>query len=340
MFWHVIVLFLAFTVRYNALIYPFISILAFWLSKLSLRKKAIGLGLSLLLCGWFIAITMFQYKKLTGYWQYTPFSGWQLANNAMYIYRKVDSADRKPVPLKFRALDNRIRKFYNNNPSLDVGEANSAYMWVPHLPLMRYCDSLFKKDTSATELKKWASMGPFYSSYGFYIIKKYPVHFLRHFVWPNFRNYVTPPLDFLEHYNWGTSTVPGSVVKWFGYKDNQVKTRMKSSKTWILLYYPSLVSIINIVMLLMLASYLLLKGWQYTPTFKKIILVAGFAWIVYAGFNIFAAYTVLRYQAFPSSLGATFSLLLIDWMARLMQHMKRQNQQRQPDSEYSQKAIV
>jgi hypothetical protein len=93
-------------------------------------------------------------------------------------------------------------------------------------------------------------------------------------------------------------------------------------------------------MLLMLLSYILLKGWQYNPTFNKIILLAGFFWIAYAGFNIFAAPTVLRYQAFPALLSTTFSLLLIDWMARLMQHLKLENQQQKPDSEYSQKARV
>lgn len=338
LFWHAIVLFLAFTVRYNALIYPFIAALAFWFSNLSLQKKLIGFGLALSLIGWFIALNMFQYKKLTGYWQFSPFSGWQLANNAMYIYREVDNADREPVPLKFHALDTRIRKFYRNNPHLDVGEANSAYMWVPHLPLVRYRESLFKNDTSASEFKKWASMGPLYSSYGSYIIKKYPVHFIRHFVWPNFRYYLTPPLDFLEHYNWGTSTVPESVKKWFGYKDNHIRTRMKSSEIRILKFYPSLICIINLTMFLMLASYLLLKGWQYNATFNKIILLAGFAWIAYAIFNIFAASTVLRYQAFPTSLGATFILLLFDWMARLMQHMKRQSQL--PEGKFSQKTVV
>ena len=115
---------------------------------------------------------------------------------------------------------------------------------------------------------------------------------------------------------------------------------MKSSEIWILKFYPSLVCIINLTMFLMFASYLLLKGWQYTPAFNKIILLAGSAWIVYAGFNIFAASTVLRYQAFPTSLGATFIMLLIDWIARLMLHMKRQSQLQQPDRKFSQKTVV
>ncbi len=326
--WHAIVLFAAFTVRYNALIYPFIAALAFWLSKLPLRKKGIGLGLGLLLCGWFVGLSMFQYKRLTGYWQYAPFSGWQLANNAMCVYRYVDSANREPVLAKFHALDNMIRKFYDDNPNLPIEEASTVYMWTPSLPLVVYKESLFKaKGTSATNFKKWASMGPLYSSYGLYIIKKYPVHFLRYFVWPNSLKYFSPPVEYLEYYNWSYSYVLESATRWFGYTNNQVKTRMKSGKVWILQYYPFLVSITNLILFLMLLSYLLLKGWQYSTSFYKSILLAGFTWIVNAGFTILASSAALRFQAFPALLSVTFSLLLIDWMAQLMQRMKLQSQQ-------------
>jgi hypothetical protein len=326
--WHAIVLFAAFTVRYNALIYPFIALVAFWMSKLSLPIKIIGLGSGLLLCGWFVGLSMFQYKKLTGYWQFSPFSGWQWANNAMYAYREVDSADWEPVPLKFLALDNMVRKFHDKYSNLQIPEAGTAYMWTDWFPLMRYQDRLFKaKDSSATELKKWASMGPFYSSYGLYIIKKYPLHFLRYYVWPNSRKYFAPPLEFLEYYNTGQPIVQESATQWFGYKDDRVKTRMKSGKVWILQYYPFLVSITNVILFLMFLSYLLLKGWQHNTTFNKSILLAGFVWIANAGFNIFVASAALRFQAFPALLSVTFSLLLIDWIAQLMQRMKLQSQQ-------------
>ena len=333
-FWHGIVLFAAFTVRYNALVYPLIALLAFGVSKLSLRKKGIGLGLALLLCGWFAGLNMFHYKKLTGYWQFSPFSGWQWANNALYIYREVDSADRSPVPLKFSALDNMVRIEYDKYPDLDIGEAGTFFMWEPKLPLMQYSDSLFIKDIAATKFKKWASMGPFYTSYGLYIIKKYPLHFLRYFVWPNTQKYLIPPVEYLGNYNWGYPTVPELAVKWFGYKNGQVKTNMKNGKVWILDYYPILVCFINLFMLLGLLSYVLLKGWQHNTTFNKCMLMAGFVWLANAGFTIFLASAALRYQSFPALLSVTFSVLLIDWMARLMQRMKHENQQQKPDSEY------
>jgi hypothetical protein len=339
-FWHALVLFAAFTVRYNALIYPFIALVVFIFSKLPFRKKLTGLGWALLLCGWFIGLNLFQYKKLTGYWQYSPFSGWQLANNALYAYREVDRASRETVSQPYRALDNMVRRFYDANPDLYIGEANAAYMWMPKLPLMRYRDSLFEKDKSATELKIWASMGPFYCSYGWYIIKKYPLHFLRYFVWTNARKYLAPPIEYLEYYNYGKTTVEEEAWKWFGYANNQVKTRIKSGRALILIPYPYLVTITNILMLLLLLSYLLLKGWQTSPSFNKSLLVAGFVWIANAAFTILASSVALRFQAFPVLLNTIFSLLLVDWMIRLIQTLKRQSQQQQPGSEYAQKAII
>jgi hypothetical protein len=327
-FWHAIVLFAAFITRHNALIYPFIALVAFGLSNLSFRKKLIGLGFGFLLCGWFVALTMVQFKKLTGYWQYSPFSGWQLANNAMYGYRKVDSASRVTVPLKFRALDRMVRNLYDRYPNLPVGEASTYYMWAPSLPLMQYKEILFQaNDSTAGEFKRWSSMGPLYNSYGSFLIRSYPMHFLRYFVAPNALKYFFPPIEFLEYYNGGQSTVLESAVKWFGYNNSQVKTRMKNNKVWTLQFYPFLVSILNLLMLLGLLSYLLLKGWQFNAPFYRTLMLVTSLWLANAGFTIFASPAALRFQAFPILLSATVCVLLVDWMVRLTQHLKFQNQQ-------------
>lgn len=344
--WHAVVLFIAFTVRYNAMIYPFISALAFWLSKLPFRKKITGALVSLFFCSLFIAFTMFQYKKKTGYWQYSPFSGWQFANNAMYAYRYVDSADRKPVSKKYEALDNMIRKFYDKTRNLTMNptesqQASTFYMWSPSMPLMQYRDSIFKKanDTTASEFKKWASMGPLYRSYGIYIIKKYPLYFATYFIWPNSKKYYAPPVEFLEDYNTGKNFVTDQAMRWFGYKNKNVKVRMSNGKVWILDFYPILSGIINIVMLFGLLYYLLLKGWKFNDVFKKIILMGGILWVLNAGFTIFASSAALRFQSFPIILTTTFVLLLADWMAQLMKSMKSEQLQKSLKERFPQEAI-
>jgi hypothetical protein len=326
--WHAIALFIAFTVRYNALIYPFISLISFALSRMPVRRKLVGFGMVLTLCGSFVCFTMFKYKQLTGYWQYSPFAGWQFANNAMYAYRYLDSADRQQVSQKYQALDSRIRKFYDLTRNVELyptekAMASTFYMWSPTMPLMRYRDSLFKKTKdSSYEFKKWASMGPFYKEYGLYIIRKYPLHFLVYFAGPNARKYYAPPVEFMESYNSGKSYVTKQAQSWFGYKSLTIKTRMKNSNTWILDFYPILTGVINLVMLFGLIYYILLKGWQRNPLFNKSIIMSSSVWLLNAGFTIFASSAALRFQSFPILLTTVFAMLLIDWMTQLMRSMK------------------
>jgi len=318
-FYHAIVVFIAFTVRYNALIYPFISAFAFGLSRLPLRSKLIGIASGSLLCVLFIFQTTYKYKELTGIWQYSPFSGWQFANNAMYAYRYIDSADRKPVPAKFKPLDKMIQKYFDSTRDtkkhpIEEIQASTFYMWSRGLPLMKYRDSLFKKDTAASELKKWASMGPLYKDYGIHIIKQYPLYFIRYFIWPNANKYYAPPVEFLEDYNSGKRDVTETAKTWFGYKSRIIGTRSKSNKVWVLDFYPILSGIINVMMLFTIVCYIILKGWRNNDLFRKGVLMAAVIWLLNAGFTIFASSAALRFQSFPILLITIFCCLMIDWL--------------------------
>lgn len=347
--WHAIFLFIAFTVRYNSLIYPFIAGLAFYLSPLTLRKKLSGAGLAFILCGLFVLFTSWRYKQLTGFWQYSPFSGWQFANNAMYTYRDVDTVKYKPVPQKYYALDSAVRKFYSQTRNVTLyasekAQASTFYMWSKGMPLMDYRDSLFKKTQYASdkfEFKKWASMGPLYKSYGLYIIRQYPWQFVKSFMWPNARKYYAPPVEFLEDYNSGQKYVTDQAKTWFGYTSTKVKTRMLDGKVRILNFYPILSGIINIVMLFGLLYYILLKGWQYNTVFNKILIMGGAVWLINAAFTIFASSAALRFQSFPIILTTAFALLLVDWMTQLIKIMKsQQNKQQIVNEQFSPEALA
>jgi hypothetical protein len=322
--WHGILLFIAFTVRYNAIIYPFISAGAFGLSKLSIRQKIAGICLGPIICLFFAEFTSYKFKELTGYWQYSPFSGWQMANNAMYAYRYVDSNERKPVIKKFYELDKMIREHFDSTKDFtkfptEGALASTFYMWSPRLPLFKYRDRLFKDNTNeATELKRWASMGPFYKSYGIYMIKLYPWHYIRFFIWPNITKYYAPPIEFLEYYNAGQDSVGLVAAIWFKYKSRKISTRMKSLKINTLDFFPMLAGVINLVMLCNLTCYGLLKGWLINKEFNKGILLCSMVWILNAVFTIFASSAALRFQSFPIVFTFIFVILLVDWMVQLM----------------------
>lgn len=315
-------LFFAFTFRYNAMIYPIISIAAFYLSNISKKRKIYSLAFSWMLCGLFVLYTSYHFKLITGYWQYSPFSGWQLTNNAMYAYRYVDSADRKPVKNKFKMLDNMIREYFDSTRDIKKHPqesliASTVYMWDPRFTLYKYRDSLFTKDSTATELKKWSSMGPFYKSYGINIIKKYPIHFAKHFLWPNANKYYAPPVEFLAFFNSGRDSVTNKGKDWFRYQSRHIYTRTKQKAIHILDFYPILSGVINVVMLFGLISLLLLNSFKERNLINKGILIATIIWLLNAGFTIFASSAALRFQSFPILLTTTFVCLIIGWLWKI-----------------------
>jgi len=317
-----LVLFIAFTVRYNALIYPFIAAIAFGMSRLAIRKKIMGIAAGMLLCGAFILYTGNKYKELTGIWQYSPFSGWLLANNAMFAYRYVDSAERKPVPEKFKVLDNMIRVYFDTTRDTRIHpeetvKASTFYMWDPNMSLYKYMNLKYSRDSTSDMLKKWAGMGPLYADYGRYIIRQYPVRFVRYFLLPNAQKYYAPPVEFLGMYNSGSDTVSALTKEWFGYRSQKVSPRTKNWKVAILEFYPILTGVMNVVILCGLLYFWILNGFRQKTLFRKGVLLAAVVWLVNAGATIFSCSVALRFQAFPILLTTTFALLLIDWMWRM-----------------------
>jgi hypothetical protein len=318
---YTLVIFIAFTVRYNALIYPFISAIVFLFSKQPILRKIAGMGIGIILCGLFVLYTGNQYKKLTGIWQYSPFSGWLMANNAMYAYRYVDNTQRKPVPIKFRELDNMIRAYFDSSRDLkkhpdEALQASTIYMWTYSMPLHRYKFDKFKNDTTASEIKRWASMGRFYKAYGSYIIKQYPVKYARYFLWPNFLKYYAPPVEFLEFYNSNHDYVLPIAQQWFGYKSNKVFPRTRNFHVGMLDFYPIAAGVCNVVMLCGLVCFFLLRGFKTDTIFRRGVILAGAIWLLNAGFTILASSAALRFQSFPILLAITFALLLMDWVWR------------------------
>lgn len=327
---HAIVIFLAFTVRYNALIYLLIATPAFFLSKYSLKQKLVGYALGTMLIAAFVIHTANQYKQLTGYWQYSPFAGWQMANNAMYAYRYVDSSKRKPVPARFRNLDNMIRTHFDSTRDIkkhptETVLASTFYMWTPRLPLFKYRNMLFNNphDSNASEFKKWATMGPLYKDYGYYIITHYPSYFAQYFLWPNGLKYYAPPVEFLNHFNSNTDKVAEIAKVWFGYKNLSVFTRTRTRKMNMVNYFPILSGMINVVMLFGLLSFLLLKGFMENSQLGKGLFMGTILWLLNAGFTIFASSAALRFQSFPITVTTFISGIIFDWLIKRATQEKR-----------------
>lgn len=315
--WQASILFLAFMVRYNALYYPLITGISILLSRQSLKRKLVGIGLSVGIVSLFILYTSNQYYRFTGIRQFTPFSGWQMANNAMYAYRYVDSQNVKKVPDRFQALDNTVRHYFDTSRDLkthpvEMLVASTVYMWDPHSPLNLFMSNRYKKDTLEPHFKKWASVGPLYADYASYLIRQYPSTFIKYYLLPNAMKYYVPPGEFLDDYNMGRDTVAAIAQGWFEYRSKKVKTVFKDLKVNILDFLPILSGIMNVIFIFGFIAYCLLQGIQRQSTTSIALLLSIGLWVINFAFSVFASPITLRYQLFAILIVSCFALILLD----------------------------
>ena len=319
-FCQVLVLYLAFIVRNNALYYPLIATIALLLSKQRIAFKVVGIVGSFLVIGLFVNHMSQKYYRLNGIKQFSPFSGWQLANNALYGYRYVDSADRKPVPAKFKALDAMVRNYFDTTRNVlkyphELLLANTYYMWNKPSPLQQYVYRRDKIDTNHIPVKNWASVGPLYYSYGSFLIKKYPSQFLRGYLLPNMAKFYAPPVEFLENYNMGKDTVHAIAIKYFGYPTKNVRTRTKDMTIDMLNLNPIITGCLNALFVISFLFFAMLKGFSNSKQLSRLLWMTFFFWIVNFGFSVFAAPVGLRFQIFPTLAILASTVTMIEYIS-------------------------
>ncbi|OMP80062.1 NAD(P)/FAD-dependent oxidoreductase [[Flexibacter] sp. ATCC 35208] len=326
LFWHGIVIILAFMVRYNAMWYPIISVCVISLSQQSLIRKAAGIMWSLALIGLFGFYTAAEYQRTTGIRQFSPFSGWQLANNALYAYRYVDGTAVKKVPPRFQELDKTVRTYFDTTRDTDkypqeLLKASTVYMWDIRSPLQIYMLKQFRKDPLASSLKRWAKVGPLYKEYGSYLIRQYPVTFIQMYVWPNFLKYYAPPVEFLEQYSTGKDSVMPIAKAWFGYKSLRIKSRFKTMEVHVLDFFPVFTGAINILFVLSIISFFILEGYKQKKVLTKLVIIAGSYWMMNLAFSVFASPIALRFQLLNIIIVLSCTSVIIEYIVKSMRTM-------------------
>lgn len=319
---HSLILLLAFMVRYNALFYPVVICLGFLLSRQQLYRKVSGILLGLILIGCFVLYTTIKYYKLTGEPQFSPFTGWQVANNAMYAYRYIDSASVEPMPDRFKGLDEMVRAYFDSTRDLSKHPeegliASTMYMWDNRSPLVHYMNRQFRDDSAAGKLKRWATVAPLYARYGSHLIWKYPLTFTQYYLWPNFLKYYAPPVEFLGSYSMGIDTVQPVAQEWFGYKSNRIIARVKDFEVSVLNFYPILIGALNVLFVCSIVCFVLLNGYKKCVLFGRALSLATGFWLVNLAFSVFASPVALRFQLFPVIILISFSILLIDYVSKI-----------------------
>lgn len=317
---HGLVVFLAIAVRHNGLLYPFISLLFLLFTRWPARNKWISTALIILpLLGW-IGYNQQQYDNLTSKVQYSAFAGWQMASNVLYGYAHADTIPTRQVKYKYKKLHKLVHQHFDSLRLLKKRpdeEVYIYYLWNNKAPLRQYLyQQHAQNSTSSSFLKQWASIAPLYASYGRYLLRHRPGAFIRYYLWPNMKNYYSPPAKFMGLYNRGNNKVPLAVSSWFRWTDNTLPAR--SHTIAIGTYAATLFPMINIAFAGSFIVIICLLGLRNSLFYHKgIFWLVFFAWFCNMIFSVFAAPIELRHQLFPMLFTLVFTIIHVELLLRL-----------------------
>jgi hypothetical protein len=309
---HGIVLAIAFTVRYNALYFPLVSVIAFLLSKKGKKYIIAGLLLPLVLIACFVQYTRNQTARLTGASQFSVFGGWQLANNALYAYRhvQVDTAlftrqDTRQFHGWMKGYMKWLLKHKGEKTPLYDG---AYYLQSSSSPLKVYAGFMSQAQGYSGLFLYWGKVSPVYADFGSSFIRRYPLSYARWFVLPNTFNMLVPPLEKLEVYNTGRTSAFEVAIRWFHYTGKTIGCAYPKAGGYILCWVPYFFLLVNLFFVIHLAF-----AWKTMlrlpdKTTKAVCWLVVALWLLNFGFSITASPVVLRYQIFPVLTTAFFLL--------------------------------
>jgi hypothetical protein len=322
---HSIILLLAFTVRFSAIWYPFISITIILLTSLiPARTKWLSIGSIIIPLLVFIGSTQYEYYKKTGVTQYTAFGGWQMAANALYGYAHAEptKAGKAPIALQLlHAVVNHHMDSVHKLSHLPYQDIGVYYLWDLKSPLITY--GMQQRDKDSIEKPyfiAWAAMGPLYGQYGRWLITEHPGLFLKHFAWPNLLRYYNPPPFFMGAYNLGNTKVDSIAVTWFNWQNNQLPTRLADRNIHLMNFFPTLLAIINPIFIAGALLFIIFGGLkQCSSTGIHILSCMLLVWLGNCVFSVLTAPIELRYQIFPVVITVPFCILFMSGIIRSWQ---------------------
>lgn len=315
-----VLLLVTFTIRHSALFYPVIGCVAFLLSKQRFIVKVVGIVLPCFLISAFMLFTIDQNDRLYGVRQFSPFQGWKIASNALYIYEHVNAADFKTVPPKFRELDSTVQSYYHSrhmpvsifNPDPSWG---SYYMFMYPSPLLTYRDKKMGPERNfLINVSTLSQLGPLYKDYGSYILRRYPYAYARYFVIPNISIYMMPYpevyFDSINPFRVQQDSLGRVAKKWFGNYSLSASKEAVDFRASLFSHYPLVNTFTHFLFLVGFFGFILLKGVRKIDgILTRCILLVGFLWVTNFFFIVIASASLLRYQLFITVVEFTFMLI-------------------------------
>lgn len=290
-------LYFALQVRYSALVFPILFILAFLLQKSEIRW--IGIAGIIVVSVLFYNQVRNDMHKTTGLKQFsTGFDGWQMTNNALHVIPYIDLDPAKIEDPNIRILHQYmlsqkdvITKRTNNGE-----EIVASFMWINDLPMKKFLFSYIEHSQESYPMA-WVKLGSYaYKDYGKYIITHYPIEYMRHYYLPNAKSIIYPTSkEIVESY---TPINVKDIFKWYRIEegtDMNAKHDIYGNFVAELLAL-SYIPIWLILATLAIASFVLRKKlpWHDTEG-QKLFWVIVFFGILYYSSTVFASPISIRF---------------------------------------------
>lgn len=291
-----------FYLRYSALFYPVAAAICYCRLRRDWWFRLAAAAGSVLIIAGGVLCTREVTRAETGAAIFSGFSGWQIANNALNLYRRlpVDSAGLPPATLPLAGYVGRY--FSQGGPALkkDASGATTAYMWERNSPLHQYLDAWRRKHSQLSYFTAWNRVAPVFSQYGYAVVRRHPLAFGRYYLLPSAGSFFLSPLDVFSTYLDGKKEIDPIARDWFGYRSTRPWVCSATLQRRICAPFPWISLIMTLIFGVVAGLFLLKRQLRDRyPAFTGCLRVAG----VYLGmnicFDIFASPSVYRYQVLP-----------------------------------------
>ncbi|BAV07734.1 hypothetical protein SAMN05421788_10386 [Filimonas lacunae] len=293
--------------RLQALYYPVLLLIALFFTRYTfIAKAATVVGVAFLM-GWFVTATKQANEKALGIRIFNGFSGYQLANNAMYMYPYIQHDTNVFAHTPQAEIDRHVRE-YN-----DTAYRNRAYITPfdgPGLILtfdgpLKYHEkvTLHLRNPDKSGLWCYHKAGEDMALYGRKLIVEHPIAYARYYLLPNVINYLLPMEEQFWKYNEGHDYVWLVAQQWFGLQ-NGVYCYWLFGSHYVAQVFKCFFLWLNGMLLGLGIVVLSSRAYKRLQVCQgKVLLVLSVAFVLNALFSILASPVMFRYQVYAMFMG-------------------------------------
>jgi hypothetical protein len=321
----VIVLYWSFQIRYNALYYPIIATIAFIAArKAPLYYRLAGIAASVLMITSSYSSIKNLTEKQTGASVFAGFSGWQMANNALFLYKHIEVQTEDFEDPQLQLLDKFVKHYIDSIPASELEKikkgklTGSVFLWANSSPLKMFL-KYYGQSSRTAYLKSWYQVSGLYNQYGKQLILDHPGAYVRYYLWNNILYYFAPDMESLEKYDVNKTKITPGTQKWFNIKKENQEARIAGVQQVLMAPYPALHALLVIFMFTIPAVFLYRNKKATGKPERNAIMLVLFWYLLLAAnmvFSILASIVILRYEAAWFVLGFGLPLWFLDQTIR------------------------